>query len=407
MAASRSTFQPAPEQTAIPAWLVRICLVLAVANVTLCGVAYFSHWWVYDPNGLGIPTDFINVWAAGRLVLDGLPAQAYDWDIQKQVEVAKLGQDFVGYFAWHYPPPFLFVASLLAQLPYQTAFIGWAGVSFLLFLVAMRAIVGRDFGYLLALAVPMAFINALVGQNGFLTAALIGGALYLIPVRPVLAGICLGLLTYKPQYGLLFPIVLIAAGHWRVFISAGVTAVVLATASWLAFGIESWLAFFHWIPKFSQTFLTEGKAPWWKLQSIFSLVRYFGGSEPMGWAFQWVLTASVAVVLALMWRSRVPYTMKAAALAAGALLTTPYLFMYDMMVLAIPIGFLVRIGLKTGFRAYELPALGAVVALIGCYMFTGIPTGLGATLVVAALILRRAGSWWQQEPAPKLVAAGA
>ena len=61
-----------------------------------------------------------------------------------------------------------------------------------------------------------------------------------------------------------------------------------------------------------------------------------------------------------MWRSRVPYTLKAAALAAGTLLTTPYLFMYDMMVLAIPIAFLVRIGLKTGFRAYELPALGAV-----------------------------------------------
>jgi arabinofuranan 3-O-arabinosyltransferase len=407
MTASLSTLKTAHEPVPIPAWLVRVCLVLAIANVSLCGAAYFSHWWVYDPNGLGIPTDFINVWAAGRLVLDGLPAQAYDWDIQKQVEVAKLGQDFVGYFAWHYPPPFLFVASLLAQLPYQLAFIGWAAVSFLFFLVAMRAIVGSNFGYLLALAIPMAFINALVGQNGFLTAALIGGALYLIPIRPVLAGICLGLLTYKPQYGLLFPVALIAAGHWCVFVSAAVTAVVLATASWLAFGIESWLAFFHWIPKFSQTFLTEGKAPWWKLQSIFAMVRYFGGGEPLGWAFQWVLTASVAVVLALIWRSRVPYTLKAAALAAGTLLTTPYLFMYDMMVLAIPIAFLVRIGLKTGFRGYELPALGAVVALIGCYMFTGIPTGLGATLVVSALILRRAGSWWQREPVPKLVAAGA
>ena len=407
MTASRTSFSPEPEQAAIPAWLVWVCLVLAVANVTLCLSAYFAHWWVYNADGLGIPTDFINVWAAGRLVLDGVPAQAYDWDIQKQVEVAKLGKDFVGYFAWHYPPPFLFVASLLAQLPYKLAFIGWVVVSFLPFLAVMRAIVGRDFGYLLALAIPMAFINALVGQNGFLTAALIGGTLYLIPTRPVLAGICLGLLTYKPQYGLLFPIALIAAGHWRVFISAAVTALVVAFASWLAFGIESWLAFFHWMPKFSQAFLTEGKAPWWKMQSIFSMVRYLGGSEPLGWAFQWVLTASVAVVLALVWRSRVPYTLKAAALAAGTLLTTPYLFMYDMMVLAIPVAFLVRVGLKTGFRAYELPALGAVVALIVCYMFTGIPTGLGATLVVSMLVLRRTGSWWRHEPAPRLVAAGA
>jgi hypothetical protein len=340
-------------------------------------------------------------------VLDGFPAQAYDWDVQKQVEVAKLGQDFVGYFAWHYPPPFLFVASMLARLPYQLAFMGWAAVSFLPFLVAVRAIVGHPFGYLLALAAPMAFINALVGQNGFLTAALIGGALYLIPVRPILAGICLGLLTYKPQYGLLFPIVLIAAGHWRVFVSAAVTAVVLASASWLAFGIESWLAFFQWMPKFSQAFLTEGKAPWWKMQSIFALVRYFGGTEPLGWAFHWVLTASLAVLMALIWRSRVPYTLKAAALGAGALLTTPYLFMYDMMVLAIPVAFLVRIGLKTGFRAYELPALGAATALIVCYMLSGIPTGFGATLVVSALILRRAGSWWRHEPVPKLAAAAA
>jgi hypothetical protein len=407
MTASLSTLKTAREPAPIPEWLVKVCLVLAVANVSLCGVAYFSHWWVYDPNGLGIPTDFINVWAAGRLVLDGLPAQAYDWDIQKQVEVTKLGQDFVGYFAWHYPPPFLFVASLLALLPYSVAYIGWAFVTVLPYLAAVRAIVGHNFGFVLALAMPMAFINTLVGQNGFLTAALIGGSLYLIPIRPVLAGVCLGLLTYKPQYGLLFPIALIAAAHWRVFVSAAITAVVMVVISWLAFGTESWLAFFHWMPRFSQAFLTEGKAPWWKLQSIFAMVRYFGGSEPLGWAFQWVLTASVAVVLALMWRSRVPYTLKAAALAAGTLLTTPYLFMYDMMVLAIPIAFLIRIGLKTGFRAYELPALGGAAALIGCYMFTGIPTGLGATLVVSALILRRAGSWWRCEPVPKFVAAGA
>ena len=77
-----------------------------------------------------------------------------------------------------------------------------------------------SFGWMLALAVPMVLNNALVGQNGFLTAALIGGTLYLMPVRPILAGICLGLLSYKPQYGLLFPLVLIAASQWTVFFSA-------------------------------------------------------------------------------------------------------------------------------------------------------------------------------------------
>jgi arabinofuranan 3-O-arabinosyltransferase len=395
----------AREQAAIPEWLVKVCLALAVANLALCPAAYFSSWWIYDAKGVGIPTDFINVWAAGRLVLDGVPAQAYDWDIQKQVEVAKLGRDFVGHFAWHYPPPFLFVASLLAMLPYAVGYAGWVYLSMLPYLAVMRAIVGHWFGLLVALSLPTVLMNSYAGQNGFLTAALIGGTLYLIPVRPVLAGICLGLLTYKPQYGLLFPVVLVAGGHWRVFVSAAGTAIVVVLASAFAYGLESWLAFFHWMPRFSQAFLTEGKATWWKLQSLFSLVRYFGGSEWLGWTFQWVLTASVAVVLWLMWRSRVPYTLRAAALGVGTLLTTPYLFVYDMMVLAIPIGFLVRIGLNSGFRRYELPALGAVVALIGCYMFTGAPTGLAATLIVATLVLRRAGSWWRHEPAPNVVVA--
>jgi hypothetical protein len=408
MAASIPAPTIIPQHSAIPASLFNVCFVLFVINVSYYPAAYFSHWWIYDPDGLGIPTDFVNVWAAGRLVLDGHPAQAYDWDIQKQVELALLRQDFPGYFAWHYPPPFLFVASLLAQLPYSAAFITWVSVSFVPYLAMMRAIVGRSFGLMLAIAFPMAFNNTLVGQNGFLTAALIGGTLYLMPARPILSGICLGLLSYKPQYGLLFPLVLIAASQWTVFFTAGVTAVAMAFASWLAFGTESWQAFFHWVPMFSQAFLTEGKATWWKLQSLFSLVRYFGGTEQLAWAFQWVLTASVAVALVLMWRSRVKYSVKAAALASGTLLTTPYLFMYDMMVLAIPVAFLVRIGLKNGFRAYELPALGCALALFLTFTFTGLPVGLGITLIVGSLVLRRAGPWWRREPAPSLMApAGA
>ena len=93
-----------------------------------------------------------------------------------------------------------------------------------------------------------------------------------------------------------------------------------------------------------------------------------------------------------MWRSRVSYSLKAAALATGTLLVTPYLFMYDMMVLTIPVAFLVRIGLKRGFRQYEVFALGCAVALVLGFILTGAPVGLGATLIVATLIMRRAMS---------------
>ena len=371
-----------------PAAIV-VCAVLAILQLAFFPL-YYGHGWIYEGQGLGSPTDFINVWSAGRLVLDGHPAWAYDWDIQKAVQVAVLGQDYPGNFAWHYPPPFLFIAALLAKLPYPVAFAGWAAVSAVPYLVAMRAIVGRPFGLLLALAFPVVFTNVLVGQNGFLTAALIGGTLVLLPARPILAGICLGLLSYKPQYGALFPLALIAAAQWRAFLSAAVTTIVLAAASCLAFGLASWEAFFNWMPMFSQAFLVEGRAPFGKMQSVFALVRYFDGGEMLAWTLQWIVIAIVAVSLAWLWRSHVRYEWKAAGLAIGALLATPYLFLYDVMVLAIAIGFVVRVGLAEGFHRHEVPMLGAAFAAIVAYQWLGAaPTGLAAMLLVAAIVIIR------------------
>jgi arabinofuranan 3-O-arabinosyltransferase len=78
------------------------------------------------------------------------------------------------------------------------------------------------------------------------------------------------------------------------------------------------------------------------------------------------------------------------------------------VVLAIPVAFLVRLGLAGGFRRYELPAFGCLLALLFCFTFWGLPTGLWATLIVGALVLRRAGPWWRREQvAPVAVPASA
>jgi len=122
----------------------------------------------------------------------------------------------------------------------------------------------------------------------------------------------------------------------------------------------------------------------------------------------WLGPATALVVVVVLWRSpHVRYSLKAASLALGALLTTPYLFMYDMMVLAIPVAFIVRLGLASGFRPYELPSLVGAFALCLTFSFTGIPTGLVVNLIVATLVLRRAGPWWRTEMAPAVAPAAA
>jgi hypothetical protein len=378
-------------QRPAPALLFNICFALAVIHAVFFPAAFHAGGWIFDASGRGIPTDFVNVWSAGRLAQGGTPALAYDWDVQKAVQVAVLGQSYPGNFAWHYPPPFLFVAWLLAHLPYGVAYAGWALASLIPYLVAIRGIVGRRFGWVAALAFPVVLTNILVGQNGFLTAALIGGFLVLLPTRPVLAGICLGLLSYKPQYGLLFPLVLIVTARWTAFASAAIVTLMLAALSYLAFGAESWQAFAHWLPMWSQAFLTEGRAPWGKLQSLFGWTRYLGGSEQLAWTLHWTLTLVVTGAVIALWRSRVRYALKAAGLATAALLVTPYLFLYDVMVLAVAIAFLLRLGLSHGFLSGELAALGLAALLLMLFPLFAAPTGFIATLIVAALIARRCG----------------
>jgi hypothetical protein len=337
-----------------------------------------------------VPVDFVNVWAAGRLVLAGQPAAAYDWPTHKALEVAALGHPFDGYFGWHYPPAFLFVAASLALMPYAAAFLVWTFGTFPAYLATVRGIIGDRTGYLLAAAFPAVLANFIVGQNGFLSTALLGGALLMLVERPILAGVLLGVLTYKPHLGLLFPIVLAAGGHWRVFIAAGIVATLMAIASWGAFGSETWAAFLANIGHTSQAFLSDGWADFAKLQTAFGLVRMLGGSEPLAWSAQALLALMAAGAIAMLWRSRADYEIKAAALGGGAMLATPYLYTYDLVVLAVPLAFLWRLGRARGFLAHELAGIGLACLLVLIFPFVKAPVGFAAVLVVAALIARRA-----------------
>lgn len=367
-----------------------LCIALAIANIAYLLASYVEGTWLVTGNGAAIPSDFVNVWAAGHLVLQGHPALAYDWPAHKAIEELAVGHSFDGYFGWHYPPMFLFFAATLALFSYVGGYLAWLLATFPAYVIVVRQITGERAGYLLALAFPAILSNFIVGQNGFLTAGLIGGALLTIERRPVLAGIFVGLLTYKPHLGLLFPIALIAGQHWRVIASATITALLIAAASWLAFGTETWIAFVQSIPHTSQAFLSDGWANFGKLQTIFGLARALDAPENIAWTLQGGLALAAAIAVALIWRSKLPFDIKAAALGAGAMLATPYLYTYDLVVLAVPLAFLYRLGRRAHFLNYEAGAIVLACALIASFPFVSMPVGFAAVLIVAALVIRRA-----------------
>src|SRR4029077_18519158 len=174
-----------------------------------------------DVQGRPLGTDFASFYSAGTYVLEGNAQAPYNLARQHAREQAIFGAA-TPFYSWFYPPFFLFITAALALLPYGAAFVTWQVVTLVLYLLAIRAIVpsprlrreGRDAGasprgsesrteLLLAVAFPAVLVNLGHGQNGFLSAALFGGALAVLDRRPIVAGFLFGLLAYKPQFGLM------------------------------------------------------------------------------------------------------------------------------------------------------------------------------------------------------------
>jgi glycosyl transferase family 87 len=359
-----------------------------------------------DFQGRPLGSDFSNVYAAGTYVLGGHAAAPFDWPLQFAREKTIFGEQ-TQFYGWHYPPFFLFVAGVLATMPYLLALAVWQGVTLALYLVCVRAILisslsptqaetNNKIWLLLAIAFPAVLVNLGHGHNGFLTAALIGAALVTLDTRPLLAGILFGLVSYKPQFGLLIPLVLIASGRWRSFLAAAATVAALILAATLAFGVDVWHAFFASMTPTRVVVLEAGGAGWHKIQSVFAWVRMWGGGVPLAYAAQGAVTVAVAGALIWLWRSGAAYPIKAAALAIGAILATPYSLDYDMMVLAPAIAFLAADGMTRGFGPWEKSALALLwfVPLFARAVaeYTFVPVGVWAMLLVFALTLWRAVS---------------
>ena len=323
-----------------------VVVLYAVFFVT----AFNAGGWIIDKSGLPIYTDFAVWWAGGLQALHGNPAALYDPGEFNRIQAALFRPGEAVYLNWaSYPPTFFLVLAPLALMPYAYGFIAWDAVTLLGCVGVVYLIVRRAPAIALALASPFTAWNFIAAQNGFLTGSLLGLSLWFLERRPILAGAFIGCLTYKPQYGILFPIALVAARQWRAIISAGVTAALLALASIVLFGGDAWIAF-------PEGFMVQGKfslgagpdSNWGYLQTVYGLIRHLHGSAGLAWLAQGLTTLAAAVAVWIVWRSRVRYALKAATLSAAALIATPYAFAYDMAAIAIPAAFLATEQLRHG-----------------------------------------------------------
>jgi Glycosyltransferase family 87 len=309
------------------------CCVGMIFAFPIIGGFYWPADALYDVARHPLGRDFVNVWSAPRIVTHyGVMALAnVDEYYGYVVELFKSG---IQRFVWSYPPDMLLLAKPFSMLPYWPALIVWTLSGFAVYAaVALSGLApgDRSVGLLFLMLAPATMINVVGGQNGFFTAALLLGTLTLLDRRPLTAGLLLGLLTIKPQLGLLIPLSLIAVGAWRTIAVAALTGALLILASVALWGTEPWIIWLTDTSKYLYRDLEEFVGfHALMIPSVFASVRVMGFSAESANVVQMLATLAVVAITPFAFRRTRDVSLRALLLTSGTLLASPYSYSYDM-----------------------------------------------------------------------------
>lgn len=290
-----------------------------------------------DVTGHQYGRDFLNVWAGPRIAAQSGIMALFDYEAYYRA-LERLYGAAVPFHNWSYPPHLLLFLPPFAAPPYIPALILWTLLGFALYagvVLTRLPAAARTAGLVFLLLAPSSIINSVTGQNGFFTAALFLGGLMLLDRRPVVAGVLFGLLTVKPQLGLLLAPALLAIGAWRSIVSAILTATALVGTSVLLWGIEPWLGWLTQASRYQQWLLTNNFDGFYTymMPSIFAAARLIGLPVAAAAAVQAAVAVVVVAVTVVAFRRTRDTAARALLLGCGTLLVSPYAFNYDMTLL--------------------------------------------------------------------------
>lgn len=330
--------------------------------------------------GLIVGTDFQAFYSAGLMVVDGAFTDLYDVDAYNSVLMAATGGGET--YSWSYPPVFNFFVAPLALFPFIPAMILWGVLPMaVVALVAYRAM-PHPVVPVVAFFSPPLVHSFLAGQNGALTAAILGGGLLLLPARPVIAGLIFALAAYKPHLALLIPVCLIAGGHYRALAAMAGGGAFLVVASLIAFGTGAWISFFAQVDQ-HMGYVVAGNLPLARIPTIYVTASRLLGNAAAASLIQGAVSLAVVILAAWTWRRTRAPAERALVLVSATLLATPYAFDYDLAVLAVPFAWAIR-----EYAVHRAPALDPVALMAVWFapiLVFFIDAGIGCAILIALM----------------------
>ncbi|MCO5398529.1 glycosyltransferase family 87 protein [Ralstonia soli] len=384
--------------------------VYSAAMLVLFAVFLVTWGWVtkgFTDTSVSRPgTDFGVFWGASYLALGQGSMRVYDLH-QLSAVVAEHGTLQGGstlILPWLYPPTFLLMVLPFSLVPLAFSYVLFLLITSYVYLRSVAALTGagtilRHGLWLPVLASPATIITVLMGQNSLLTAGTAAFAVYWLDRRPVLAGLFIGLLAIKPQFALLFPLVLIVSRSWSAFVSAALTTSVFTGVSVAVCGWETLPAFLdgmRWVQENYVENSGAGQITWYGMSTLFSAARLLSVSVAGAYLVQAIVALVGIGALIHVWRRTAQPGLRAASLVIATMLVTPYLRPYELTWLGIAIAGVVGDGVQHGLSKGEkvLLVLAWLLPLFEyANPFLKLPQ-LGPLVLIAMLllILRRVAS---------------
>jgi hypothetical protein len=332
-----------------------------------------------------VAMDFPLHWSASFLALSGQPLAVYDHSRLVAIE-----KEYTGYgpLPWPYPPTALLVDLPLAGAPYFISLALWLALTMGVYLLVLYRTAPHPLILLWALAFFGTFANFIYGQNGFLSAAALGGGLLLLEAHPLTGGIILGLLSYKPHLAVLVPVALIAGRNWRALGGAIISGLGLIVASMAAFGFDIWGLFLQNLPGAVNNLYTQ---PQWfvKMPSVFAAARLTGFDLRWAWTFQGILMLAAVALVVWLWSGSASPALKASGLVLAILLFSPHLWYYDLTLLALALAWFWQEGRRSGWILADqvLLLVSWFAPLVTFHLAVDLTWPLGPLYLAPSLIL--------------------
>jgi hypothetical protein len=334
---------------------------LEILPVLILASYFLKRVFIALTEGLNLKqSDFSLYWVASSLIMRGDADILYNFSAFNRILENQTGSPFP--MPWFYPPIYMLIVAPLSLIPFELSYAIWLLVPLMAFLALVYKIAPDKKVILWCLAFPSTLLNFDYGQNGILSAAIMGWGLLLLDERPVLSGVLLGILCYKPQLCVLVALALFALRKWQCLVSAFLTFILLSIMCTFVFGYEIWFKFFE---SMKSAFDVLGSAPGGLTVNLSRMVTPFAMTRlimptPAAYIIQAIIMVFSAAATYFIWLKFKSLQLKSSILVICTLVFTPYAFEYDYVVLALPLAWIYWEGYTKGWLKGEKVLLAII-----------------------------------------------